>query len=337
MGSPVKYEGVRILLVDDDSMVLEVVRDILQPVGFEIVETKTGEGAIKFLTEQHFELIIADKNLPGINGLAVLRHAKHRDPKIATLLITAYASRQSAEEAMTIGIDDYVIKPFDRLDLVKKVEDALERRRSRSGVGPRPDRKPDRLKILVCDNNDESRLAILDGMHKLGHTANLVQDLGDVLEALSSEWFDGLICDLALLNSDDTMAAFLRSKLVLTPELHFVAIASGKNLESAISGLHRGARFVLYRPLGSGKEVADMLRDFFGEAALSDGARRVRVAREDIAAGTKIHIELFDTLDIPMELAISNVVTWKEVDKLIGKKLDVPRVKGDLILWNCFR
>ena len=88
-----EHEGCRVLVVDDEDLVISVIREVLQLRDLQISEASDGESAVERLRQERFDLVIADKNLPGINGLEVLRRAKDRDPTVATLLVTGYSSR----------------------------------------------------------------------------------------------------------------------------------------------------------------------------------------------------------------------------------------------------
>ncbi|MBN2495189.1 MAG: response regulator [Deltaproteobacteria bacterium] len=256
--------GFRILVVDDEAVVRRVIRSALDRPGLYLVEAEDGERAIELLLDEPFDLVIADKNLPGITGLDVIRRAKAVDARMGLLLVTAYASRESAEEAMAIGVDDYIVKPFELGDLVAKVDEALDRRvKLQRGEARRPEPRPS-LRVLVCDPSEHSRTLVLAALRRLGHDARPVASLRELLAGLRDEAADAIVCDLDLLGRDDATACFLRSKLILSPSVRFVALASTRGLADAIEAIHRGARKVLYRPLQSEQELVDALRDFLG-------------------------------------------------------------------------
>jgi CheY-like chemotaxis protein len=260
----------RILVVDDEEVVRTVMRDVLDRPGWYLVEAADGEKAIELLLSEPFDLLIADKNLPGITGLDVIRQAKAANQRIATLLVTAYASRESAEEALVLGVDDYLTKPFDMDDLSAKVEDALARRRHRMELEQetmRPKAKSRlRRRVMVCDPGQSSRRLLVAGLEVLGHRVQTEEVLGKVLESLRRGGFDALVCDLDLLNRDNASACFLRSALIMSSGVRFVVVAAERGLEGAISAIHRGANKVLYRPLVSAQVVADELREFLDES-----------------------------------------------------------------------
>ena len=258
--------SVRILVVDDEEIVRTVIREVLERPGWYLVEAEDGEQAIGMLLKEPFDLLIADKNLPGITGLDVIRRAKAVDPRMGTLLVTAFASRESAEEALALGIDDYLCKPFDMADLEAKVIEALERRDQRASLpDSEPPPMPMRLRVMVIDPEQRSRALLVEGIGLLGHRVKTADTLGRALEALRKKELDALVCDLRALNRDDASACFLRSALIMTPGVRFVAVAGSVGLDHAIQAVNRGARKVLYRPLVSAEDVAGELREFLGE------------------------------------------------------------------------
>jgi DNA-binding NtrC family response regulator len=335
MNGEKKFSGSRVLVVDDDAVVLSVIREVLELGGMVTVEARDGEEATELLQRESFAMVVADKNLPGINGLEVLRRAKAVDTRIATLLVTAYASRESAEEAMTIGVDDYVVKPFDVRELGEKVERALGRRETRSGVGPSPIAVSPTLQVLICDPFEESRCTLEEGVRLLEHQIRVVANLGELLEGISTSTIDVIICDLGLIIGDDHDAGFLRSKLLLSPDIQLIVVATGKNLDSAIASLQNGAVFILYRPLGSVELVAGSLRVLFGARTNVPGHVKVLVARKDMPRGAVLdRLELGEIL-LPQDVALTDTVTSNEMDRIEGKRLTVSRLEGDLILWSC--
>jgi DNA-binding NtrC family response regulator len=302
-----------------------------------VTEAADGESATVLLQVRSFDVVICDKNLPDISGLEIIRRAKAVDPTVGTLLITGFSSRESAEEAMLIGVDDYIVKPFEIEDLRTKVKDSLDRRKLRGAVTPITDRHPLRLHVLICDPSQESQELLLAGVKLLGHTFESASDLTEVLELIDVKAFDGLICDLDLLKRDKVRATMLRLKLITLPEIRFISVASGKDLASAISSLQSGASKVLFRPLGSGELVAGSLREFFGDAGIIRATdNKVLIARSNLEVGQPLTRNNIETIELPRELRPVNVVTWHELDRVSGQKLRVERLKGDLILWSCF-
>jgi len=259
----------RILVVDDEDVVWQVIRNVLERPGLYLVYAEDGEKAISLLLSEPFDVLIADKNLPGITGMDVARQAKARDKNMAVLMITAYASRESVEEAMAIGIDDYIVKPFELTDLEMKVSEVIQRRNQRMAES-RKQVKPPSLhrNILICEPDEEARQSLVAGVELLGHRPHVVSKVAQILEGLRTKQADALICDLKMLQNDNASACFLRGSILVNPNIRFVVVSAEHGLEGAVEAIHLGAGKVLYRSLlKSGQVVAANLELFLGKAA----------------------------------------------------------------------
>lgn len=118
-----------VLVVDDETELLEVLKDFFEGSRHDLVLCSTGEEAIEQLRERRFDVVLTDINLPGVDGLEVLRRAKELDSNASVILITGNANVFNAVEALRKGAFDYITKPFNLFDLEKVIEKALERRR----------------------------------------------------------------------------------------------------------------------------------------------------------------------------------------------------------------
>ena len=122
----------RILLIDDEPGVCHVFALAFEGTFFELTTVANGEDALKVFSQQQFPLVIADKNLPGINGLEIARRIRALSPDTDVMIITAYASKDSAIDALNDGICAYLEKPFDNVDqVIHRVEAIVARQRQR--------------------------------------------------------------------------------------------------------------------------------------------------------------------------------------------------------------
>ena len=123
---------VSVLVVDDEAVIGIVLSELLSDFGFDVTVAASGtEGEAK-LADGLFDILITDKNLPGIDGVDLARRAKAHDANIEIILITGYPSSESIEEAYRIGVSTYLTKPFDNIqDVRDQVMLAVERRRQR--------------------------------------------------------------------------------------------------------------------------------------------------------------------------------------------------------------
>jgi two-component system response regulator PilR (NtrC family) len=118
----------RILVVDDEQGVRDMLCIALRREGHVVRTAFSGEEAEKLLREDLFDLMITDLNMPGMDGLTLLGRSLEIAPDLATLVVTAFGSKESAIEAMRRGASNYVEKPFDMEEMRIYVSQALERR-----------------------------------------------------------------------------------------------------------------------------------------------------------------------------------------------------------------
>jgi two-component system, NtrC family, response regulator PilR len=120
----------RVLVVDDEQSMRELLGIMLRQVGYDVTQADGGEAAIQTLkTTDVFDLVITDLRMRKVDGLAVLKAAKEHSPHTVVLVVTAFASTETAVEAMKLGAYDYVTKPFKLDELKLTIANALERRR----------------------------------------------------------------------------------------------------------------------------------------------------------------------------------------------------------------
>jgi two-component system response regulator PilR (NtrC family) len=121
----------RILVVDDERSMRELLAIVLRREGYEVLLAESGRAAIELLERQPVDILISDIKMPDVSGVDVLRAAKKIDQDILGIMITAFASTETAVEAMRLGACDYLSKPFD-VDLLKmKVREKIDNRQLR--------------------------------------------------------------------------------------------------------------------------------------------------------------------------------------------------------------
>ncbi len=121
----------RILVVDDERSMRELLAIVLRREGYEVLLAENGRAAIDLLEREPVDILISDIKMPDLSGVDVLRAAKKIDQDILGIMITAFASTETAVEAMRLGACDYLSKPFD-IDLLKmKVREKIENRQLR--------------------------------------------------------------------------------------------------------------------------------------------------------------------------------------------------------------
>jgi len=123
-----KTINAKILVVDDEDTLRNMLTDVLVEEGYEVFAAPNGEEAVKKLREEYFELVITDIMMPGLNGIGVLKAAKEIEPGTDIIVMTGYASVETAVESMRLGASDYITKPFN-IDQIKIVVSRTLKRR----------------------------------------------------------------------------------------------------------------------------------------------------------------------------------------------------------------
>ena len=116
----------KILIVDDEASMREMLRIVLRRDGYDVVLAENGRGAIAHLQAGPFDLLLSDIRMPDVSGVEVLRTAKAINPQIVAFMMTAFASTDTAVEAMRLGALDYFTKPFNMDELRMKIRQHVE-------------------------------------------------------------------------------------------------------------------------------------------------------------------------------------------------------------------
>jgi len=121
-------ENCRLLIVDDEAVIRDGLKRILEGESFVVETCSSGFHAIEIIQQREFDLIITDLKMPGMSGMDVLKSVRTLQPDIPVILITGYASVDTAVEAMKNGASDYISKPFGPDIILEKVQKALSQR-----------------------------------------------------------------------------------------------------------------------------------------------------------------------------------------------------------------
>ena len=119
----------RVLIVDDEEVLRDVLQTLLAREGFDILLASSGEECLSMLDTEEIDLVILDIMLPGISGIDTLRSIRLSNPSLPVIVITAFSSIDGAIEAMKHGAFHYIPKPFKNDEVVITVNKALEQRR----------------------------------------------------------------------------------------------------------------------------------------------------------------------------------------------------------------
>ena len=117
----------KILLVDDDPLILKGFGNDLEGKGYHVTTAKSGEKAIKLLNKDNFDLVITDLVMDQIDGIDVLKKSKECNPDTMVIILTGYGDMTSAIDALRFDADDYLLKPCEAEEIYFRVGRCLER------------------------------------------------------------------------------------------------------------------------------------------------------------------------------------------------------------------
>lgn len=109
---------IKVLVADDDSAVRSLVAEVLKDGGYEVLTAADGEEALRLCEQSRPDLVFTDQRMPGRSGLEVLARVRELDPMTHVVIMTSYASLENAIAALKNGAYDYLLKPFEDLDLI---------------------------------------------------------------------------------------------------------------------------------------------------------------------------------------------------------------------------
>ena len=119
----------RILVVDDEPRICRLLTELLTREGYAVDSALSAEEALGMLKDGDYEMLISDLRMPGMDGFELIETIKKDHPDVAAIMITAYATVETAVQALRHGADDYVTKPFDINELKNVVGRTLEAQR----------------------------------------------------------------------------------------------------------------------------------------------------------------------------------------------------------------
>jgi len=129
----------KILVIDDEPLMRISLTDSLKGKGYLVESASSGEQALQLLRSGQYDIVITDLRLPQYDGMAILKECKKISPDTEVILITAYATVESAVEAMKRGAYDYITKPFHLEELGKIIDRLLWEKKTTRGKSALPD------------------------------------------------------------------------------------------------------------------------------------------------------------------------------------------------------
>lgn len=246
--------GHEVLVVDDEVVVLTVLREALRRGGYRVTTAASAEEAMDLMRKRRFDLVLTDKNLPGASGLDVLRVAQSLDPPPAVVLITGYSSYDSALEALDIGAQDYIEKPIrDVEDLRFRIRRALSRRDEQLARAPAAAKK-DKGRVLVVEVEGSRRRLIAEYLGREYHVTSAA-DGDEALLLLKTERYDVVLADRNLPGMSGLRVIEQAQRLL--PHCASVLYTAYPSYDSVKEAFDLGVDAYLVRPSEDLKKLAE--------------------------------------------------------------------------------
>ena len=160
-----------VLVVDDDVLVCESLKEMLILEGFSADAVLDGQAALAKIKDDHYQMVLSDIQMPGLNGIELLKELKGRSPDTTVIFITGHGHIAGAVEAIKLGAYDYIIKPIDDLRLKLTISHALEQKRLQASY--------DSLKKRIKPWNLDETLVF--GDRKMDQLLGLVHTIADTM------------------------------------------------------------------------------------------------------------------------------------------------------------
>jgi DNA-binding NtrC family response regulator len=186
----------RILIVDDEPAIPRALELAFEETGWTVMAVASAEQALVKLREAPFSLYIIDKNLPGMSGIELVREVRKVDEAAGVLLVTGYASAASARDALNLGVDAYLEKPFaDIFAVVRLVESTLAEAERRRTAPKRAAASDTALTILLASPSEKLRGLIAGHLDAQRDHVVAAASAAELLDAVSRGGVDLIILD----------------------------------------------------------------------------------------------------------------------------------------------
>jgi two-component system, NtrC family, response regulator HydG len=174
-----------ILVVDDELDICANLQDILSDFGYHVDTATSGTSALRLLDRGYYDVALLDLKMPGMSGVEVYREIKRRSSGTVAIIISAYASTASADEALEAGAWRILSKPVDLSQVMQCIDEAM-----------------DQPLVMLVDDDEELCASLWDVLRSQGIRVKLAHNIADASAALESQQYQVAIVDLNLPGGD---------------------------------------------------------------------------------------------------------------------------------------
>lgn len=218
----------RILVVDDDRQMRLDLAEILTMEGYDVDNVGSGEEALKMIKEEEYEIVLSDLKMPGMSGLELLEHLRKLSPNTRIIMITAFATIESAVDAMKKGASDYISKPFKINEIEVAVKRALEEAKFIEDLQKAPESMGKlKLQPMIESLSSPIRRDVIDHLYAEEKTSFM-----QIVEKLGIEDHEKLSFHLRKLKASGIVAQ--------DAERHYLLSPKGRQVAEILLGLREG-------------------------------------------------------------------------------------------------
>lgn len=251
---------IRVLVVDDDAKMRELLLDTLCALGYETLGAGDGEEALSLLEDEKIDLVITDIKMPKMNGAILLQEIKKKNPQLPVVLITGYNYIYPREQMIGKGANGFVSKPFRIGRIEELITRILNTKPNKSGGKDGSTRS-----ILVVDDDEALRSVLEETLVSLNYEVTTASDGQDALEKLKQKNYDLIVTDIKMpkMNGKE----LLREVKQISPETPVIIITGYPETYSQQWIMEGGADGYLTKPFHIDK-IDKLIQELTLERAL---------------------------------------------------------------------
>lgn len=222
----------RILIVDDEADTCENLSDIFSDFGYQVDTALDGQSALELIDQRPFyDVALLDLRMPGMDGLELYRRIKQKSAGTVAVVVTAYATSDTAKSAIAAGATRVLSKPVDISALLTLVQASLQ--------------SPS---VLIVDDEADLCENLWEILHDRGYRVHLTHDVKEATQSLTNCSFQVVLLDMKLPDGDGSQV--MQQVRLTNPQARIVLITGHRNeLESRVQrALDEGAAGVAYKP-----------------------------------------------------------------------------------------
>lgn len=165
------YQHIKILVIDDDQDILQLVSDILKKHGYNPIIASDGDQGLSLFSKEHPAIVLTDINMPGISGIEILKQVKKIAPTAQVIIFSGFGTTDNVIEALRLGASDYLAKPFNLNLLLHTVARCIERYElTKERMG---------RKVILEEEVRERTAALTETFHETVRTLGLITEKRD--------------------------------------------------------------------------------------------------------------------------------------------------------------